>query len=193
VLCGEGVAVELGVGDWAAVVTVKVAEAESPVAESIAVTVCGLALAAAGTEVGSVAWQPGALDMVADPTAPRSHVYVTVSPPGQSPVKVAVNGVPAGPVEGERLSEADWASAGAANIATSATTAAAITNADTALAFNLRTPPAMPYALVTDPADRGHIYAGLCNGQVWESADQGDHWATLDLDLVRVHRVLVAF
>jgi hypothetical protein len=33
--------------------------------------------------------------------------------------------------------------------------------------------PAMPYALV---AARGHLFAGLADGQIWESSDQGDTW-----------------
>jgi photosystem II stability/assembly factor-like uncharacterized protein len=33
--------------------------------------------------------------------------------------------------------------------------------------------PAMPYALV---AADGHIFAGLADGQIWESADRGDTW-----------------
>ena len=33
--------------------------------------------------------------------------------------------------------------------------------------------PAMPYALVTAP---GRLFASLSDGQLWESADQGDTW-----------------
>jgi photosystem II stability/assembly factor-like uncharacterized protein len=33
--------------------------------------------------------------------------------------------------------------------------------------------PAMPYALV---ATEGRLFAGLADGQLWQSADQGDHW-----------------
>jgi photosystem II stability/assembly factor-like uncharacterized protein len=33
--------------------------------------------------------------------------------------------------------------------------------------------PAMPYALVTAP---GRLFAGLADGQLWESADRGDTW-----------------
>lgn len=35
----------------------------------------------------------------------------------------------------------------------------------------------MPYALLTDPAAPGHVYAGLSNGDVWHSADQRRHLA----------------
>jgi hypothetical protein len=31
----------------------------------------------------------------------------------------------------------------------------------------------MPYALVTAP---GRLFAGLADGQLWESADHGDTW-----------------
>jgi hypothetical protein len=33
--------------------------------------------------------------------------------------------------------------------------------------------PAMPYALV---AADGHVFAGLADGQIWESIDRGDNW-----------------
>ena len=49
----------------------------------------------------------------------------------------------------------------------------------------------MPYALLTDPTAPGHLYAGLANGQVWHSADHGDHWAQLPLDLRGIHRSLI--
>ena len=38
--------------------------------------------------------------------------------------------------------------------------------------------PAMPYALL---ATDGRLFAGLANGQLWESRDQGDSWAPLRL------------
>lgn len=37
----------------------------------------------------------------------------------------------------------------------------------------------MAYALVTDPAAPGHLYAGLANGDVWHTADYGDTWTKL--------------
>jgi photosystem II stability/assembly factor-like uncharacterized protein len=49
----------------------------------------------------------------------------------------------------------------------------------------------MAYALVTDPADPGHLYAGLSNGQVWHTSDYGDSWAGLPLDLGRVQRMIL--
>ena len=43
-----------------------------------------------------------------------------------------------------------------------------------ALADGLPEPlPAMPYALVATPA---RLFAGLANGEIWESADRGDTW-----------------
>ena len=39
--------------------------------------------------------------------------------------------------------------------------------------------PAMPYALL---ATEGRLFAGLADGQIWESADGGDRWAALRLE-----------
>jgi photosystem II stability/assembly factor-like uncharacterized protein len=39
--------------------------------------------------------------------------------------------------------------------------------------------PAMPYALV---ATDGRLFAGLANGQLWQSGDRGDTWTALQLD-----------
>jgi hypothetical protein len=38
--------------------------------------------------------------------------------------------------------------------------------------------PAMPYALV---ATDGRLFAGLADGQLWESQDRGDSWARAQL------------
>ncbi|HJQ51302.1 MAG TPA: hypothetical protein VJ838_12385 [Gaiellaceae bacterium] len=38
--------------------------------------------------------------------------------------------------------------------------------------------PAMPYALI---ANDGRLFAGLADGQIWESRDQGDSWTLLEL------------
>ena len=38
--------------------------------------------------------------------------------------------------------------------------------------------PAMPYALL---ATDGRLFAGLADGRLWESRDQGDSWAPLRL------------
>jgi hypothetical protein len=50
---------------------------------------------------------------------------------------------------------------------------------------------AMPYALLTDPAAPGHLYAGLSSGQVWFSADYGDAWQMLPFNLGGIHRSLI--
>jgi hypothetical protein len=48
-----------------------------------------------------------------------------------------------------------------------------------ALAGGLPEPlPAMPYALV---AREGRLYAGLANGELWESGDRGDSWRRCEL------------
>ncbi len=39
--------------------------------------------------------------------------------------------------------------------------------------------PAMPYALVVTES---RLFAGLANGELWESADRGDNWRACDLD-----------
>ena len=49
----------------------------------------------------------------------------------------------------------------------------------------------MAYALVTDPAAPGHLYAGLSNGDVWHSTDHGDRWAPLPFNLGGIRRTLI--
>jgi hypothetical protein len=49
----------------------------------------------------------------------------------------------------------------------------------------------MAYALLTDPAAPGHLYAGLSNGDVWHSIDYGDRWQRLPFNLGGIHRSLV--
>ena len=41
----------------------------------------------------------------------------------------------------------------------------------------------VPYALLTDPDAAGSVYAGLANGEVWHSGDEGEEWEKLDVDL----------
>jgi hypothetical protein len=61
------------------------------------------------------------------------------------------------------------------------------------LAGGLPTPlDAMPYALITDPEVPGHLYAGLADGTVWLTADHGDAWHRLDVDLGAIERSVVA-
>lgn len=45
----------------------------------------------------------------------------------------------------------------------------------------------MAYALVTDPSAPGHLYAGLSNGDVWHTADYGDSWQQLPLNLGSIY------
>jgi hypothetical protein len=62
-----------------------------------------------------------------------------------------------------------------------------------ALAGGLPTPlDAFPYALLTDPASPGHLYAGLADGAVWFTADHGDRWVRLAVALPAVERAMVA-
>ncbi len=49
----------------------------------------------------------------------------------------------------------------------------------------------MAYALVTDSGAAGHLYAGLSSGDVWFSADYGDHWQQLPFQHPAIHRVMV--
>jgi hypothetical protein len=50
----------------------------------------------------------------------------------------------------------------------------------------------MPYALLTDPAAPGEVYAGLSNGEVWHGTEYGDAWQQLPLQLGSISRVLLA-
>jgi photosystem II stability/assembly factor-like uncharacterized protein len=50
----------------------------------------------------------------------------------------------------------------------------------------------MAYTLLTDPQAPGHLYAGLSNGDVWHTADYGDNWIQLPLNLGRVHYTLIS-
>jgi hypothetical protein len=49
----------------------------------------------------------------------------------------------------------------------------------------------MAYALLTDPAAPGHVYAGMSNGEVWHSTNHGDRWQQLPFNLKAVQRVMV--
>jgi hypothetical protein len=49
----------------------------------------------------------------------------------------------------------------------------------------------MPYSLLTDPSEPGHVYAGLSNGDVWCSPDYGDTWSQLPFNLKSVGRSMV--
>lgn len=49
----------------------------------------------------------------------------------------------------------------------------------------------MAYGLLVDPAAPGHVYAGLSNGDVWQSIDYGDRWGKLPFNLRGIHRTVV--
>jgi photosystem II stability/assembly factor-like uncharacterized protein len=49
----------------------------------------------------------------------------------------------------------------------------------------------MPYALLTERGAPGQLYAGLSNGDIWQSFDYGEQWAQLPLTLGRIERSLV--
>lgn len=49
----------------------------------------------------------------------------------------------------------------------------------------------MAYALLTDLAAPGQLYAGLSNGQVWHSANHGNTWQPLPFDLPRIRSTLI--
>ncbi|MBI5829946.1 MAG: hypothetical protein HZB20_10510 [Chloroflexi bacterium] len=48
----------------------------------------------------------------------------------------------------------------------------------------------MAYALLTDLAAPGRLYAGLSNGDVWQTTDYGDSWHRLPFNLKGIHRSL---
>lgn len=50
----------------------------------------------------------------------------------------------------------------------------------------------LPTTLITDPAEPGHVYAGLSNGDVWFSEDHGDAWRRLDVNLRGIWHQMVA-
>ena len=49
----------------------------------------------------------------------------------------------------------------------------------------------MAYALITDPAAPGHLYAGMSNGDVWHLTDHGETWQQLPFNLKGIHRTLI--
>ncbi len=49
----------------------------------------------------------------------------------------------------------------------------------------------MAYALVPDPQQTGHLYAGLSNGDIWHSTDYGDSWAKLPFNLGAIRQMLI--
>lgn len=49
----------------------------------------------------------------------------------------------------------------------------------------------MPYALLTDSEAPGQLYAGLSNGDVWHTTDQGTSWQQLPVNLGHIERSMV--
>lgn len=49
----------------------------------------------------------------------------------------------------------------------------------------------MAYALLTNPSEPGHLYAGLSNGDVWHSGSHGDAWERLPFSLPSINRTLI--
>jgi hypothetical protein len=49
----------------------------------------------------------------------------------------------------------------------------------------------MAYALIPDPAQSGRLYAGLANGDVWQTDDFGDAWIKLPVNVGGIHRVMI--
>lgn len=49
----------------------------------------------------------------------------------------------------------------------------------------------MPYALLTHRSEPGCVYAGLSNGEVWRSRNQGDTWEQLPFNLVSINSQMV--
>ena len=47
----------------------------------------------------------------------------------------------------------------------------------------------MPYALV---ATEDRLFAGLANGELWESRDRGDSWLRCELTLTRLVALVAA-
>ena len=48
----------------------------------------------------------------------------------------------------------------------------------------------MPYALLTDTSEPDAIYAGLRNGDIWHSANCGDSWTKLDVEMRSIHNLV---
>jgi hypothetical protein len=49
----------------------------------------------------------------------------------------------------------------------------------------------LAYALLTDPRTPGAVIAGLANGKVWHSADYGDSWTELPINLGRINSMIL--
>jgi photosystem II stability/assembly factor-like uncharacterized protein len=49
----------------------------------------------------------------------------------------------------------------------------------------------MPIALITAPTESGQLYAGLTNGEVWQSKDYGDTWQKMPFELPPIRRSMI--
>jgi photosystem II stability/assembly factor-like uncharacterized protein len=49
----------------------------------------------------------------------------------------------------------------------------------------------MPYALLTEQGAPGHLYAGLDNGDIWHTGDNGEHWTKLPVSLGAIQHSLI--
>jgi hypothetical protein len=49
----------------------------------------------------------------------------------------------------------------------------------------------MAYALITDPNYSGHLFAGLANGDVWQTQNYGDTWTQLPFNLGGIQRTMI--
>ncbi len=48
-----------------------------------------------------------------------------------------------------------------------------------------------PYDLAILPQYPGTLFAGLANGEIWQTKDYGDHWTCLPFNLGRIHSAMV--
>jgi hypothetical protein len=49
----------------------------------------------------------------------------------------------------------------------------------------------MPYALLTNANEPGCVYAGMSNGDVWRSQNQGDRWEQLPFNMIGIRRQMI--
>ena len=49
----------------------------------------------------------------------------------------------------------------------------------------------MPYTLLTERGVPGRLYAGLSNGDIWQSDNYGEQWAQLPVSLGEIERTLI--
>ena len=49
----------------------------------------------------------------------------------------------------------------------------------------------MAYALIPDPGCSGRLYAGLANGDIWQTDDYGDAWKRFPVSMGSIHRTMI--